>query len=55
MTEALKGYPINGAYLSHEETIDPSPLDMDPEALLQLEVLETDLGGTLVYSSAASP
>lgn len=70
MTEALKGYPTNGAYLSHEETIKGTlergklantivlmthPLDMDPEALLQLEVLATDLGGTLVYSSAASP
>ncbi len=66
MTEALKGYTIKGAYLSREEStkgtlergkladmivLDANPLEMDPEAVLTLEVYQTYLGGRLVYST----
>ena len=64
MMEALQGYTLNAAYLSFEEDIkgsiepgkladfivlDRDLLSIDPEHIMDTQVLETWLGGTLVY------
>jgi predicted amidohydrolase YtcJ len=64
MMEALQGYTLNAAYLSFEEDIkgsiepgkladfivlDRDLLSIDPEHIMESQVLETWLGGTLVY------
>lgn len=69
MVEALRGYTVNGAWLTREEatkgTIEPGkladlvvldkdPLSVDPEQILDLAVLQTYLGGRLVYESHGS-
>ena len=62
--EALRGYTINGAFLTREEhlkgtlevdkladlvVLGSNPLEDAPEDLLQLDVQQTYLGGRLVY------
>lgn len=69
MAEALRGYTVNGAWLTREETskgtiepgkladlvvLDKDPLSIDPEQILDLQVLQTYLGGRLVYESQGS-
>ena len=64
MMEALQGYTLNAAYLSFEEDIkgsiepgkladfivlDRDLLSIDPEHIMDTQVLETWLGGTLVF------
>ncbi len=66
MAEALRGYTVNGAWLTREETskgtiepgkladlvvLDKDPLSIDPGQILDLVVLQTYLGGRLVYDS----
>lgn len=64
MAEALRGYTANGAWLTREEAskgsiepgkladlvvLDKNPLSIDPEQILGLSVVQTYLGGRLVY------
>jgi predicted amidohydrolase YtcJ len=64
MMEALQGYTLNAAYLSFEEAIkgsiepgkladiivlDQDLLAIDPERIMDTRVLQTWLGGRLVY------
>lgn len=63
--EALKGYTLNGAYLSFEENLkgsiepgkfadmivlDQDILTIDPNRIMKTEIEQTWLGGKLVYS-----
>jgi predicted amidohydrolase YtcJ len=69
VTEALQAYTRHGAYLSFEEDVkgslepgkfadmivlDQDILTVDPERILDIEVLQTWLGGTLVYERKAT-
>lgn len=66
MAEALRGYTILGAWLTREEdakgtleagkladfiVLDADPSTLDGDAILDLEVLETYLGGQRVYAA----
>lgn len=68
--DAIRMYTANGPYLSWEEdkkgTLEPGkyadmiildhdPLSIPPEALLTTKVLQTYVGGKLVYDRATSP
>ena len=63
--EALRTYTIHGAFLTHEErekgtlepgkladfiVVDRDPIAEGPEALLEMKVLKTVLGGTVVFA-----
>ena len=63
--EELKGYTLNGAYLSFEENLkgsiepgkfadmivlDQDILTIDPNRIMETEIEQTWLGGKLVYS-----
>jgi predicted amidohydrolase YtcJ len=69
MMEALQGYTLNAAYLSFEEGIkgsiepgkladiivlDQDLLTIDPDHIMETKVLQTWLGGTLVYEYAGA-
>ena len=64
--EALQGYTLNGAWLSFEEdakgsiepgkladfvVLDRDMLEIDPAHIMDIRVLQTWLGGTLVYEA----
>lgn len=67
--EALRGYTVNGAYLTFEEhvkgtievgkladliVLDRDILSVGPDRIIDIEVVQTWLGGRLVYDRAAT-